>query len=119
VVIQVDDWATLGVAQNQELREKYWEYSLITWPIFGFRKGDWFYGSPRGDSVDADVKGAGVHSGDQITDAPGQVSRISEPANREQENNGFISMNFFVFKDAAAKASFYETYRKAKSEDFA
>lgn len=119
ISIKVDDWATLGVAQNKELRERYWECRFITWPVFGFTTIDGkAFGSARGGQAEADVKGAGVHSGSQVSEGPGTVKHIYQPANPEAENNGFLTMYFFVFADQDAKRNFYTSYLKGRSEDF-
>jgi hypothetical protein len=80
--IKVDDWATLGVAKNPDLREQYWSCKIYTWPLYGFVKDGKAYGTPRGPA-ETDVKGAGVHTGDQSNVTFSPIERMNEPADRQ------------------------------------
>ncbi|MDW7662468.1 hypothetical protein [Halomonas sp.] len=116
--IKVDDWNTMGVAQDKDLREQYWQCRIVTWPVYGFMKDGKSYGTPREGTAEVDVKGGGAHSGDAVDSSVGRVDKIKEPKDPENNNNGYLTMNFFVFKDPEAKKAFYETYKTGSSDDF-
>jgi hypothetical protein len=115
--IRVDDWGMLGVSQDRDLREQYWSCKIYTWPIYGFHSAGKIFGTPRG--AEADVKGAGVHGGDQSSLTYATISHINEPDDREAGNNGYVTLYFFVFSDLQKKKEFYETYELGESGDFA
>jgi hypothetical protein len=116
--IKVDDWATLGVAQDRELREQYWSCKIYTWPIFGFIYNGQPYGTPRGPA-EADVVGSAIHSGDQSQATFGTLSNLKEPDDRQASNNGYLTIYFFSFADLAKKKAFYEAQELGESGDFA
>jgi hypothetical protein len=116
--IKVDDWATLGVAQDLGLAEQYWSCRIYTWPLYGFVKDGKAYGTPRGPA-EADVKGAGVHAGDQMESGIRPIERMNEPADRQGSNNGYVTLYFFVFSDLEKKKAFYETQELGDAGDFA
>ncbi len=113
--IMVDSFKTIGVTSPEE-KVKYMFCDIKAWELESFTKDGIEY--PRRVKrecavVKADVKGGGLHQGQESESKFGSISNT-----KDGPSIGSLRLQFLIFADQKARDQFYKSYQDLTPDDF-